>query len=54
MSLPELGLADELIPQPLMPRVGGVRASTLDAMRLLENYRVLAMAMATRDCDALG
>lgn len=48
MSPNELQLVDELIPQPLAPRYGGARASALEAMTMLEKYRVVAMAMATR------
>ena len=55
MSLHELCLANELIPQPLTPRVGGVRTSMLEAMVLLENYHILAMVtMATHSIVIIG
>ncbi len=41
-------LPDQLVPVPLAPRAPGPRLATLPAQRLLERYRVLAMALATR------
>ncbi|MBP8807510.1 MAG: ATP-binding protein [Kofleriaceae bacterium] len=38
----------ELAPRPLVPRASGPRLAPLAAQRLLERYRVLAMALATR------
>lgn len=37
-----------LAPRPLVPRTDGARLAPLAAQRLLERYRVLAMALATR------
>lgn len=39
---------DDLVPQPLAPRSRAPRPVPLQAQRLLERYRVLAMALATR------
>ncbi len=41
-------LSAELVPLTLVPRAAGPRAAPLVAQRLLERYRVLAMALATR------
>ncbi len=41
-------LPDDLFPAPLVPRRGVERPTPLAAQKYLEQYRVLAMAMATR------
>jgi hypothetical protein len=44
----ETGHPDDLVPGPLVPRGWMPRPAPLQAQRLLERYRVLAMALATR------